>query len=237
MNSKNLIFALLAFTACNSSDDKNDDRTMEDRIFGCSVEQPAKAEMAVVAPLPVVSKEKETLTISSDGKLKVEKKSGKMFVGEKEIKKDFSFSAPVVNCLLVNEGEYLVLTDDSFTGKGDEEMKYTKAYHCKLVDTTLQLIPMKVYADEAQSKYDSSASYSVSFLNNFWENEEDQYMDSEEAESHYLNYNPDEKSFLYKETNRDFVNEEEGFTYYEIKGKFEYRDGAFYQVKEKMRKI
>ncbi len=237
MKTQIALFALIALTACNSKENKDDNRSLGDRVFGCSVENPKKAEMVVVAPLPVVSKEKAQLTISSDGKLKVEKKSGKMFVGEKEVKRDFEFSAPVVNCQLVNEDEYLVLTDDSFTGKGDEEMKFTKAYHCKLVDTTLQLIPMKVYADEAQSKYDSSASYSVSFLNNFWENEEDQYMDSEEAGSHYLNYNPDEKSFLYKETNRDFVNEEEGFTYYEIIGKFEYRDGAFYQVKEKMRKI
>ena len=234
MKSQIALFALIAATACNSSDHKENQKQ---EVFSCSVQSAVKPEMAVVTPRPVVEKSKAQLTYSSDGKLKMEKNSGKIFLGEKEIKRDFDFSAPVVNCQLVNEGEYLVLTDDSFTGKGDEEMKYTKAYHCKLVDTTLQLIPMKTFADEAQSKYDSSASYSISFLNNFWENEEDQYMDSEEAQSHYLNYNPDEKTFLYKETNRDFVNEDEGFTYYEIIGKFEYRDGAFYQVKEKIRKI
>ncbi|MCX6181162.1 MAG: hypothetical protein NT150_04460 [Bacteroidetes bacterium] len=233
MKTQIALFALIALTACNSSENKE----QKQEVFSCSAQSAVKPEMAVVMPRPVVEKKAKIQLYSSDGKLKVEKNSGKMFLGEMEIKRDFEFSAPVVNCQLVNDGEYLVLTDDSFTGKGDEEMKFTKAYHCKLVDTTLQLIPMKTFADEAQSKYDSSASYSVAFLNNFWENEEDQYLDSEEAQSHYLNYNADEKSFLYKETNRDFVNEEEGFTYYEIVGKFEYRDGAFYQVKEKMRKI
>ncbi|MFM7023713.1 MAG: hypothetical protein ACKOXB_12125 [Flavobacteriales bacterium] len=232
MKTQIALLALIALTACNSDVKEEKQKQEEQEIFSCAIEQPKKVELLVVAE----KKDKDQLA-SSDGKLKVEKKSGKIYVGKKELRKDFAFTAPVVDLQKVNEGEYLVLTDDSFTGKGDEGMKYTRAYHCKLVDDTLQLVPMKTFADEAQTKYDSSASYSVSFLNNFWENEAEQYVEGEEIESHYLTYNPDEKSFLYKETNRDFVSEDEGFKYYEIIGKFEYRDGAFYQVKEKMRKI
>ncbi len=245
MNAKYFLIALIATTACNSSDEENTDLEMH----GCTVPK-VEAPLTLkenevimedkVVVLPVENEETSANTFSSDGKLKVDKKSGKIFLGKKEIKNNIDLSSTVVNFQLVNSGdqpEYLILTDQSFTGDREEVLNYTRAYHCKLVDTTLELIPMQAMVSEEIGKYDTCEVYSVCSIKNFWENDNELLSEEEDVTSHYLNYNPQEKTFTYKETNREFLEENNEETFYEAIGKFEYRNGVFYQVKEEVKKI
>jgi hypothetical protein len=150
---------------------------------------------------------------------------------------NFNLDAEVVGFECINKNEYFMLTNESFTGVREEVMNNRKALHCKLVGDTLELIPMQVFADRTQLNYDSVNVVAVKSIRDFFQNEDEFFEEDEESLTQYFQYNSADKSFLYKSTfrNKDNENNEEEFI--EELGKFEYRDGAFYQVIEKQRKI
>ena len=241
MNSKILFLAALAtgsFYACNSD---NKGGSFFDPV-SCSI--PKKIESkeiivknAAIAPTKVEVENVER--ISSDGLLKVvsQEKKKKVFLGKKALTTNFELLATVVSFEKVNDGEYFLLTDESAEGAREEIINSKKAVHCKLVGDSLELIPMQIFADESQLAYDTADVYALQSINDFYQNEEEFFSEERDAASHYLFYNAREKSFLYKETYRDFNEDAQTQEYIEELGKFEYKNGKFYQVMGKQRKI
>lgn len=241
MNTKILIFAALttgSFYACNS--DKKEGSFFDP--VSCSnqkKEEIKKSALPDVKPKSLQIQAEKAERISSDGLLKVvsQAKKKKVYLGKKALNSNFEISATVVSFEKVNDSEYFLLTDESLEGSRAEIISSKKAVHCRLVGDSLELIPMQIFADESQLAYDSADVYALHSINDFYQNEEEFFSEESDAASHYLFYNAREKSFLYKETYRDFNEDAQTEEYIEEIGKFEYRDGKFYQVMGKQRKI
>jgi len=240
MNSKMLFLSVLSATALISCNSNEKDSKVNYEPVSCSVKQ---IDVPVVASVKPKTKAKIMEgQKSSDGLLTVvrKEKKTKVFMGNKAIETNFDLSANIVAFERINQGpvpEYFLLTNNTFNGDREELMTYSRALHCKLVDSVLQIVPMQTYADETQQYYDTADVYSIYSINDFQQNEEDYFGEEEDAKSYYLEYNAAEKSFIYKETFRDFLEDESTEGFYEEVGKFQYKNGVFYQVKEKMRKI
>ncbi|MFZ9956361.1 MAG: hypothetical protein ACO3E1_09605 [Flavobacteriales bacterium] len=247
MNSKIVIVSVLslsAFFSCNS-DTKNGGFF---EPVSCSIKKVTEIKKPIlvsakpVKPIVKVEDDETPAKVSSDGLLKIlaTNKKNKIYMGKKAIETNFDLSAQVLGFECVNEGEnreYFLLTSDSFNGDREEVIQYTKAVHCKLVDSVLELIPMQTFADETQLCYDTTDVYSNCSIYDFEQNENEIFEKESAAKSSYLEYNAAEKSFLYKATFRNFLQEENEEEFVEEVGKFEYKNGAFYQVLEKQRKI
>lgn len=244
MNSK-IIFlsavSVLSLTACNSNENDSVNSAAFHPLFKkikpTLTVNIAEKEMVQPRILPL-----EEGQSSSDGLLKVVKggKKNKIVMGTKTIETNFDLSANVVAFERINKGpipEYFLLTNNTFNGDKEEVMTYSRALHCRLVDSVLQIVPMQTFADEKQMNYDTTDVYSIYSIHDFMQNEGELFGEEEDAKSFYIEYNPFEKSFIYKETFRDFVDDESTEGFYEEVGKFEYKNGAFYQVKENLRKI